>query len=126
MLSRTTGHPDLPLHYHVAVRNSCDTSTPKPFFADVETDNRPETLRMSELNDSSDLQRYSSAVLYVISAVTPPSEYVEAIADNFLRAIKSSGVRGNPDSIICSSERVLAVLANPIERPPNPYRLLLP
>ncbi len=59
---------------------------------------RPEVLRMSELNDSSELQRYSSAVLYVISAVTPPSEYVEAIADNFLLAIKSSGVRENSTS----------------------------
>ncbi|KAL4243149.1 BLM10 family protein [Abortiporus biennis] len=50
----------------------------------------PEILRMSELNDSSELQRYSSAVLYVLSAVTPPTEYVEVIADHFIEAIKSS------------------------------------
>ncbi|OBZ79732.1 Proteasome activator complex subunit 4A [Grifola frondosa] len=50
----------------------------------------PEIIRMSELNDSSELQKYSSAVLYVLSAVTPPSEYIEIIADNFIDAIKSS------------------------------------
>ncbi|CAL1696390.1 unnamed protein product [Somion occarium] len=50
----------------------------------------PEVLRMSELNDSSELQKYSSAVLYILSAVPPPAEYVEIIADNFLTAITSS------------------------------------
>lgn len=30
---------------------------------------------MSELNDSSELQQYSQAVLYVISAVNVPPEY---------------------------------------------------
>ncbi|KAL7285729.1 hypothetical protein ACG7TL_000834 [Trametes sanguinea] len=50
----------------------------------------PEIIRMSELNDSSELQTYSSAVLYVLSAVTPPPEYVEVIAENFINAIKSS------------------------------------
>ncbi|KAH9922007.1 ARM repeat-containing protein [Epithele typhae] len=50
----------------------------------------PEIIRMSELNDSSELQTYSSAVLYVLSAVTPPPEYVGVIADNFINAIKSS------------------------------------
>ncbi|EJF66455.1 ARM repeat-containing protein [Dichomitus squalens LYAD-421 SS1] len=50
----------------------------------------PEIIRMSELNDSSELQTYSSAVLYVLSAVTPPPEYIEVIADNFINAIKSS------------------------------------
>ncbi|OCH96671.1 ARM repeat-containing protein [Obba rivulosa] len=50
----------------------------------------PEILRMSELNDSSELQTYSSGVLYVLSAVNPVPEYVETIADNFIDAIKSS------------------------------------
>ncbi|TFK76811.1 hypothetical protein BDN72DRAFT_829977 [Pluteus cervinus] len=50
----------------------------------------PEILRMSELNDSSELQNYSSAVLYVLSAVSPPPEYVEGIVDNFVTAAKSS------------------------------------
>ena len=54
---------------------------------------RPEIIRMSELNDSSELQTYSSAVLYVLSAVTPPPEYIEVIADNFINAIQSSTVR---------------------------------
>ena len=48
---------------------------------------------MSELNDNSELQSYSSAVLYVLSAVTPPTEYVEAILDNFILGIKSSTVK---------------------------------
>ncbi|KAH8100456.1 ARM repeat-containing protein [Cristinia sonorae] len=51
----------------------------------------PEILRMSELNDSAELQKYSSAVLYVLSAVAPPADYIEVIADNFIDAIKSSG-----------------------------------
>jgi len=50
----------------------------------------PEILRMSELNDNSELQSYSSAVLYILSAVTPPTGYVEAILDNFILGIKSS------------------------------------
>ena len=53
---------------------------------------RPEILRMSELNDSSELQAYSSAVLYVVSAVTPPPEDVEVILNHFMDAIKSSTV----------------------------------
>jgi proteasome activator subunit 4 len=53
----------------------------------------PEILRMSELNDSSELQTYSSAVLYILSAVTPPTEYVEAILHNFVVGIKSSAVK---------------------------------
>ena len=54
---------------------------------------RPEILRMSELNDSSELQLYSSAVLFVVSAITPPPEYVDKILDNFLIEIKNSSVR---------------------------------
>ncbi|KAH0590354.1 hypothetical protein H2248_000511 [Termitomyces sp. 'cryptogamus'] len=50
----------------------------------------PEIFRMSELNDSPDLQMYSSAVLYVLSAVSPPVEYVHAILSDFASAIKSS------------------------------------
>jgi proteasome activator subunit 4 len=53
-------------------------------------DHRPEILRMSELNDSSDLQIYSSAVLYVLSAVAVPDVYVQDILENFVSAIKSS------------------------------------
>jgi proteasome activator subunit 4 len=47
---------------------------------------------MSELNDSPELQLYSSAVLYVLSAVMPPAEYVAAILENLVIAIKSSQV----------------------------------
>ncbi|KAI0702440.1 ARM repeat-containing protein [Cytidiella melzeri] len=50
----------------------------------------PEILRMSELNDSSELQRYSSAVLYILSAVNAPADYVEIVAEHFLSTIKSS------------------------------------
>ena len=48
---------------------------------------------MSELNDSSELQKYSSAVLYVLSAVNPPPGYVGVVMGNFLDAIQSSDVR---------------------------------
>ncbi|KAF9568547.1 hypothetical protein CPC08DRAFT_654918 [Agrocybe pediades] len=50
----------------------------------------PEILRMSELNDSSELQGYSSAVLYILSAVNPPVEYIEQILEHFVIAVKSS------------------------------------
>lgn len=50
----------------------------------------PEIFRMSELKDSSELQMYSTAVLYVLSAITPPVEYVDKILENFVYAIKSS------------------------------------
>ncbi|KAJ3843176.1 hypothetical protein F5878DRAFT_605646 [Lentinula raphanica] len=50
----------------------------------------PEILRMSELNDSSELQTYSTAVLYVLSAVTPVREHIEIILGHFVTAIKSS------------------------------------
>lgn len=50
----------------------------------------PEILKMSELNDSSELQQYSQAVLYVISAVNVPPEYTVVVANHFLTAIKSS------------------------------------
>ena len=44
---------------------------------------------MSELNDSSDLQKYSSAVLYVLSAVDAPTEDVHIVSNHFLNTIKS-------------------------------------
>ncbi|KAF8587289.1 ARM repeat-containing protein [Ramaria rubella] len=50
----------------------------------------PAFLEMAELNDSSDLQIYSTAVLYVLSAVVPPTEYVETVAQMFTQAIVSS------------------------------------
>ncbi|KAJ7293229.1 hypothetical protein C8J57DRAFT_19449 [Mycena rebaudengoi] len=50
----------------------------------------PEILHMSELNDSSDLQVYSGAVLYVLSAISLPDVYVHEILGNFVTAIKSS------------------------------------
>jgi len=53
----------------------------------------PDIFKMSELNDSSELQTYSSAVLYVLSAVTPVPEFVDVILQRFVAAIKSSTVR---------------------------------
>lgn len=54
---------------------------------------RPEILRMSELQDSSEVQQYSSGVLYILSSITPPPELVEPITDVFIDAVKSSKVR---------------------------------
>ncbi|KAJ8084329.1 Proteasome activator BLM10 [Marasmius tenuissimus] len=50
----------------------------------------PEIIRMSELNDNPELQNYSTAVQYVLSAVTPLSDYLPTILDTFAGAIKSS------------------------------------
>ena len=47
---------------------------------------------MTELNDNSELHSYSSAVLYSLSAATPPANYVTPILENFVAAIKGSTV----------------------------------
>ena len=47
---------------------------------------------MSELSDNPELQAHSQAVLYILSAVSPPQESVEAISVNFVNAISSSTV----------------------------------
>jgi proteasome activator subunit 4 len=59
----------------------------------MEARSRPEILRMSELNDSSELQLYSSAVLYVMSAVHCPPEYIQVILDHYVSALRSATVR---------------------------------
>ncbi|KAJ2996608.1 hypothetical protein NUW54_g7221 [Trametes sanguinea] len=81
----------------------------------------PEIIRMSELNDSSELQTYSSAVLYVLSAVTPPPEYVEVIAENFINAIKSSSswrirVNALPTLIVFFYRNLLSMSSNIVAR----------
>lgn len=78
---------DLPIRYFTAVSHISIPNRMRLLMT-----YSPEVLRMSELNDSSELQKYSSAVLYILSAVPPPAEYVEIIADNFLTAITSSTV----------------------------------
>ncbi|ESK98497.1 membrane protein [Moniliophthora roreri MCA 2997] len=50
----------------------------------------PEMIQMSELSDNPELQNYSTAAQYVLSAVTPLAEYIPVILDNFASAIKSS------------------------------------
>jgi hypothetical protein len=53
---------------------------------------RAEIFRMSELSDNPELQAHSQAVLYILSAVSPPQESIEAISINFVDAISSSTV----------------------------------
>lgn len=53
---------------------------------------RPEIFRMSELSDDPELQSHSQAVLYILSAVAPPPESIEAIGTSFVSAISSSTV----------------------------------
>ncbi|KAA1468528.1 hypothetical protein DENSPDRAFT_833844 [Dentipellis sp. KUC8613] len=50
----------------------------------------PEFLRMTELSDSPELQAHSQAVLYILSAVSPPKGLTPVIASHFVDAIKSS------------------------------------
>ncbi|KAF8682453.1 hypothetical protein RHS04_02581 [Rhizoctonia solani] len=52
----------------------------------------PEMFQMSNLNDSSELMMYSNAVLYLLSAVTPPLDYIEPIVNELIHAITSSPV----------------------------------
>jgi proteasome activator subunit 4 len=51
---------------------------------------------MSEFSDNPELQTHSQAVLYIISAVVPPPESIEATCDSFVQAISSSTVRARP------------------------------
>jgi proteasome activator subunit 4 len=53
----------------------------------------PEFLRMTELSDNPELQTHSQAVLSIISAVTPPDEFIDPIVAIFVDAVKSSKVR---------------------------------
>ena len=80
---------------------------------------------MSELNDNSELQKYSSAVLYVLSAVDPPEEYVGVIASNFLQAIKSSTVSSH-QVLTFSVAYIPSVLAYPSQGTSHATRFLLP
>ncbi|KAG9123719.1 hypothetical protein FRC07_014176 [Ceratobasidium sp. 392] len=50
----------------------------------------PELFQMSNLNDSSELMTYSNAVLYLLSAVTPPLDFVEPIVNALIEATTSS------------------------------------
>ena len=81
---------------------------------------------MTELNDDPELQMYSSAVLYVLSAITPPKEFVEQIADGFISTIISSSVSlyRNLETLRMLSYRT--VLENQIKWSPNLDRFLLP
>lgn len=80
---------------------------------------------MAELNDSSDLQAYSNAVLYVLSAVNPPPEYVATILGSFIDAIKSSTVCLLLYAIVISMLTALPVLANPAARDASSSGVLL-
>ncbi|KAG9314593.1 hypothetical protein JVU11DRAFT_5396 [Chiua virens] len=50
----------------------------------------PEILNMSELNDNPELQKYSSAVLQVMSSVHLPATFAEAVVDKLVQAIQIS------------------------------------
>lgn len=48
---------------------------------------------MSELQDSAEVQQYSSGVLYIMAAINPPAELTEPLTEIFLEAVKASPVR---------------------------------
>ena len=54
---------------------------------------RPETLRMSEIQESNSLVNYSRGVLSIISAIYPPPDLVNTITETFVDALRSSPVR---------------------------------
>ena len=84
------------------------------FYFSTKTFRRPEILRMSELSDNSELQMYSTAVLYALSAVSAPREYIAVVLENFATAIKSSKVRMSVPPLH-GSNNDLAVMANTVE-----------
>jgi proteasome activator subunit 4 len=53
---------------------------------------RPEILRMTEVNDNVELQRYSSAVLHILSAITTPPTHIDPIMGHFIDAVQHSTV----------------------------------
>ena len=79
---------------------------------------------MSELSDNPELQTHSQAVLYILSAVAPPSEAIEAIGDSFVRAIDSSEVWA-PFNLIDDLPNSILVMAHPPEFVADPRCILL-
>lgn len=118
-----SGILDLPIRHSLIVSHTLESTSQKAHI--YQHSQRPEILRMAELSDSPDLQRYSTAVLYVISAITPPSEYVEVILNDFVDAIKSSAVSVRTLEQL-SGLTSCAVVANPPPCPSRNGRILLP
>ncbi|KIY51336.1 hypothetical protein FISHEDRAFT_37321 [Fistulina hepatica ATCC 64428] len=50
----------------------------------------PEILRMAELNDNTDLHKYGNGVLYILSSILPPTEYIDVMFNDYMNVIKSS------------------------------------
>lgn len=86
----------------------------------------PDVFGMSELNDSPELQTYSSAVLYVLSAITPAPEFVGDILQIFVKAIKLSKVMTIDIMLHHILTRVQTVLAHPPQRRTGSRSLFLP
>lgn len=80
---------------------------------------------MSELSDNPELQIHSQAVLYILSAVAPPPESIEAINDSFVRAISSSTVRHPLSSRTDDLLESKLVLAHPLEFVADPRCIFL-
>lgn len=49
-------------------------------------------LNMSELNDNTELQKYSSAILQVMSGIYLPATFAEAVLEKLVEAIQFSKV----------------------------------
>lgn len=76
----------------ISVSHEDAVSFPLLNVAKVTHVGRPEILNMSELNDNPELQKYSSAVLQVMSGVYLPATFAEAILEKLVEAIQISKV----------------------------------
>lgn len=47
---------------------------------------------MSELQDSSEVQQYSSGVLFIMASINPPQELIEPYTESFIESVKTSSV----------------------------------
>lgn len=47
---------------------------------------------MSELQDSSDVQQYSSGVLFIMASINPPQELIEPYTESLIDSVKTSSV----------------------------------
>lgn len=101
---------------------------PTPFDSSIDEENSPEILRMSELQDSPEVQQYSSGVLYILASITPPSEFIEPLTEVFIEAVRSSPVSSSFRTRLggWSLNIALSVMAHPTQDHPCPRCVVLP
>lgn len=97
--------------------HSPNASSVLPYLVDM----MPEVFRMTEFNDNNELQTYSTVVLYVVSAFTPPVEFISIILNQFVAAIQSSTswrmrLQGLPALVVFFYRNLLSISPDGVEK----------